>query len=86
MEAGGFVPEDFENDIIDVWPENWPQVELFRVCMTQWRISFNGPIGLDYNIVFRLLDEEGLSRDDWKSWLSDIRVMEAAALNTMRSR
>lgn len=86
MEAGGFVPEDFENDIIDVWPENWAQVELFRACKTQWRTSFSGPIGLDYNIVFRLLDEEGLSRDDWKSWLSDIRVMEAAALNTMRSR
>ncbi len=43
-----------------------------------------GPIGLDYNVLFRLLDNMGCSEDEWSQNFDDIRVMESAALDAMR--
>lgn len=39
-------PEAFK-----VWPENWPAVELFLRCQTQWRVSQFGRVGLDYPAI-----------------------------------
>jgi len=51
---------------------------------TQWRIGMNGPTGLDYNVLFRLMDEAKMSPEDWRSTFDDVRVMESAALESMR--
>lgn len=32
-------------------PENLPAIELFLGCLTQWRVGFSGPTGLDYHGV-----------------------------------
>lgn len=66
-----------------MWPENWPAVQFFARMGTQWRVGFGGPIGLDYNVVFRLLDEEGYSRQQWREMLDDIQVLEVEALKTL---
>ena len=65
--------KDFE-----VWPENWPAVEMFLRCQTQWRTTMSGVCGLDYSAVewlFRLYEVE-----DQQAVFQDLQVMEAAAL------
>ena len=32
--------------VFDVWPENWPAVELFMRCQTQWRTDNGQRVGL----------------------------------------
>lgn len=45
----------------------------------------NGPTGLDYNVLFRLMDQAKMSPDDWQQTFDDVRVMESAALESMRT-
>jgi hypothetical protein len=59
-------------------------VNLFTQVATQWRVGMGGPIGLDYNVLFRLLDMADLSKEDWEQSFEEVRVMEAAALEAMR--
>jgi hypothetical protein len=42
--VGAQEPEHF-----DVWPENWPAVELFMRCQTQWRTDNGYRTGLIYS-------------------------------------
>lgn len=66
-------PEHFE-----VWEENWPVLDMFLRCQTQWRNTMNGLLGLDYTAVewlLRLYEVE-----DPRSLLEDLQVMEAAVL------
>lgn len=52
---------------------------------TQWRVSMNGVIGLDYNVLFRLLDDEvDGDKTRWYELLDDLAVLECAALEAMR--
>ena len=46
---GSQAPEHFE-----IWPENWPAVELFMRCQTQWRVSDGRRIGLDYGALLAI--------------------------------
>ena len=69
----------------EVWPENWPSFELFSQMSTQWRIGMSGPTGLDYNVLFAVMEQRKLTGEDWDSTFQDVRVMEAAALESMRT-
>ena len=71
-------------DPIEVWPENWQAVQLFVRVGTQWRVGAGGASGLDYNILFRLMDRMQLDPDEWDFLLEDIRTLESAALVAMR--
>ena len=69
-------PKDFE-----VWPDNWPAVEVFLRCQTQWRTTMAGVCGLDYSAVewlFRLYEVE-----DQPTVLENLQVMEAAAVKIL---
>lgn len=68
---------------VEVWPDNWPTVELFMRLRTQWRASFGGFTGLDYAAVYPLIDRLNLSPDEWIETLDDLRAMESAALDQM---
>jgi hypothetical protein len=74
------------NRVAEVWPENWPALQLFLEVGTQWRFSMNGREGLDYSILFRRLDDKGLSRDEWEQFFADIQHLELAALNASREQ
>ena len=81
---GIFSPEDYEFDCIEVWPENHASWTLILQLSTQWRISGMGtPTGVDYNVLFALLDRMNLAPDDWDNLFFDIRVLESAALEQM---
>lgn len=84
-EVFGFKPEDFGPT--EVWPENHQVVRMFRRVASQWRMGMSGPVGLDYNVLFRLLDDEaGSDREFWYELLEDISIMEGAAITAMRPR
>lgn len=68
----------------DLWAENWPALNLFQQVSTQWRAGANGPIGLDYLVIFHELDRRALGREDYDDFMYCIRVIEDAALAEMR--
>lgn len=43
------------------------------------------PIALDYTPLFKRMDRLGLSDEDWNDMFRDIRVIEAAALDAMKT-
>lgn len=69
---------------VDVWPENWPAVELFHQLRTQWNVAMAGPTGLRYEAVYPLLDR--LFADDWQQVFDDLQVLERAALDAMHDK
>lgn len=77
----GLKPEDFEEPHVDLWPENWPAIELFTRYSTQWRVGAGGPVGLDYTVILHDLDRRKISGDDHDELMASIRVIEHAALD-----
>ncbi len=84
MAAGGFSPEDFEPDPVEVWPENWPAWVLFAEMSGQWRVNFGGPVALDYTALFARMDRMRLGDAAWEEMFADVRALEAQALQTMK--
>lgn len=78
MDAAGYSPEDFD---VEAWPENQRAVDLFSTMQTQWRVGINGREGLDYNVLFRLMDRLKLSDAEHDDLFADVRHMEAAVLS-----
>ena len=65
----------------EVWEENWPAVEMFLRCQTQWRTTMSGVCGLDYTAVqwlFRLYEVK-----DAPAVLEDLQIMESAAMKIL---
>lgn len=86
LDKTGFCASDYEIDPVDLWPENEAAINLFSSISTQWRTGANGHTGLDYNVLFRLMDRMKLS-DQSNAWLfDDIRVIEAEALNILHKK
>lgn len=71
--------EDFE-----LLEENWPVVEMFLRCQTQWRTTMSGVLGLDYGAVAWLFKMYAV--EDPRALLEDLQVMEAAAMMVINSR
>lgn len=74
---------DFEGQTFEVWPENWPVWMLYCQIANQWRAGFGGAYALDYGVLFTFLDRQQITPEEWQEAFTDIRVIEAAALDTM---
>lgn len=81
---GLVLPEQARNDDFEVWEENWPVLEMFLRCQTQWRTTMSGVLGLDYGAVAWVLKLYEV--EDQRALLEDLQVMEAAAMATINSR
>jgi hypothetical protein len=81
FDIGGFLAEQK----IEVFPENWQTVTIFVQVSTQWRLGMSGPVGLDYNVLFRIMDNLNMPQQEWQDMFEDIRVMESTALDTMHT-
>jgi len=91
LRALGLMPEAIaeiqnrkQSKVFEVLEENWPALELFLRCQTQWRTTMNGVLGLDYVAVawlFRLYAVK-----DKRAMLEDLQIMEAAAMATLNAR
>ena len=53
---------------------------------TQWRTSMAGATGLDYSALQPVMRMSGIPRQQWPSVFESIRILEDAALETMRSK
>jgi hypothetical protein len=81
---GLVLQEQDRNDDFEVWEENWPVLEMFLRCQTQWRTTRSGVLGLDYGAVAWVLKLYEV--EDHRSMLEDLQVMEAAAMATINTR
>lgn len=77
----GLKAKHFPPPKVDLWPECALPIEVFSRVSTQWRVGAGGPIGLDYNVVYRELDDIGLTGDRRHEVMAAIRVIETAALD-----
>lgn len=68
---------------IEVWPENWQTFQIFCDLRTQWRVALGGRYGLDYGVLYRDLDDLGITGDERLRVKAEIRAMEQAALDAM---
>lgn len=79
--------EDYAGDKVEVWPENVQAFNFFRRMGTRWRISpGGGVVGLQFEAIYPLMDRMGLEPDAWNALLSDLEVMEHAALPVINRR
>ena len=86
MLAAGLLPEDFENESFEIWPENDESISLFSSVSTQWRVGAGGPTGLDYVALFARMDRMKLDDQTHERLFQDIRVIESEALSILNNR
>ena len=81
----GFELEDYETDIIEVWPDNERAIELFSKVGTRWMIPPMGgtPYGLRWEAIYPLMDRLGLDSEEWNDLHDSLMVMESEAIATM---
>jgi hypothetical protein len=60
-----------------VWPENQDALLLFLRCQTQWRMTLGGVVGLDYAVVFSMMDLYAV--DNKRQVMEDLQLMEGRA-------
>ena len=82
----GFTVEDFPPPSVDLWPENWPAIQLFTRLSTQWRVGPGGPVGLDYVVLFHEMDRLGIECETYDDMLAQIRVIETTALDELHKK
>ena len=86
LAAFGFSPSDYSDEVVEVWPENIRAVNLFSSICTQWLVSANGAYGIDYNVMFYLIDRMRLNDEEHAILFDDMRVIEAEALSIMNKK
>ena len=73
------VQEDFE-----VWDENWEAVMMFLIMQTQWNVSMNGLVGLNYQALETLIRLYHVKEPI--ELFERVQVIERAALVKMNSK
>ena len=81
----GFSESDF-GAAVEIWPDNLTAFNFFCSLQTQWRTGAGGPSGLDYGVMFHMMDRMGLAALDYEQLQADIQVLEAAALGTINTK
>lgn len=70
-----------------VWAENWPALEAFAACSTQWRIlPMGGNQGIDYPSLQAVLWARDIPRRDRSRIFDDVRLIERGALAAMSGK
>ncbi len=88
MAVLGLTEDDFENQSIEIWPENFAAYKVFNALSGAWRFRQCGmgpaiPVAIKRAEIVATLELENLPRDDWPSLFDDIKVMEQQALQVM---
>jgi hypothetical protein len=70
-----------------VLPENWPALQLFLSCATQWRYSPAGSLlGIDYQALAVVMDMQQVPGTDRPARLSQVQWIERGVLEALRKR
>lgn len=82
----GFELEDYETEIVELWPDNTQVYELFRRVGTRWRLPpMSGvPIGLQWEAIYPLMDRLGLEDEAWNDLHESLMSLETYAIEVMR--
>ena len=80
MRAFGLAAEDVAAAPVEVWPDVWPSVLLLQRLRTQWRVGMGGAVGLDYSVMYRMMDRMELDKEAYDQLEADIQVMEEEVL------
>ena len=81
MQAAGFAPEDYAHEEIEIWECNLQAFQFFQRIGTRWVMGgMGGVTGIRWEAVYPLLDRLNLAPEAWDALLSDLEVMERAAL------
>jgi hypothetical protein len=78
------IDAELGDEDVNVFPECWPAVLVFAALRTQWRMGFASATGLDYAAIPVVMDFYGVEAGARRQMFDDIRVMEVAALETIR--
>lgn len=86
LAIAGVTLADYELESVEVWPENVQAYRLFCDLQTQWRVGMSGPSGLDYAVLFVMIDRMKLSPEAAEDLEYDVRAMESEALSAMHEK
>lgn len=75
----------YRKQTVEVWPDNWEVWCLFEELSGQWdRAGMDGVrVGMKYEVLFRRMDDLGLTGEKREQMFQDIRHMEREALQIM---
>lgn len=75
-------------DVYEVWPENWPILELFLALNTQWRFAgMEGQrAGLEYSAIPVVMDAHQVPAKRRSKWFAWLQMMEREALQVLNSK
>ena len=98
----GVSPDDFAEEVTEVWPDCWPAVQFFAaVPPAAWLFKpdtsgknaagqlvtyFGGPVGIRPEAFREIRLALGTTVAQWRDIYPDVRVLEEAAVETMRAR
>lgn len=68
----------------EVWPENWPVLEVTIRMMSQLNVGMNGVIGMRYEALPVVLDVLAVPAADRLDVLDGLRVVEAELVRQLR--
>lgn len=86
LDGTGLKPKHYPEPNVEVWPEGWASFELFMRLQNQWRCAANGPLGLDYVVVFDEMRHRGVEGAERDEMMHQLRVIESAALKELTER
>lgn len=66
-----------------LWTEHKDPVELFARCMTQWRTTASGVVGLDYGVVLQMASLYEIGNP--AKVLEDLQIMELHAIKLIQA-
>ena len=85
MQMFGLTEEDYaEESAVEVWPDNWDAVLLFHRLGSQWLVGPGGPYGLNYMVLYHMMDRMSLTPERYDELEEEIQILEAAAVEEMR--
>lgn len=76
-----------EEEICDVWEENWNSVLFFLCLKSQWVLGgMGGYVGLNYPGVESVMRIKRVPVKDRESLFEDVQIMEFAALEVLNKK
>lgn len=85
LKGTAYRPDDFPEPEVDVWPEHWEILMLYRRYSTQWRVGMAGAAGLDYSVFHVALANKGIKGRKFERMMDDLGVIEMAALDILNA-
>jgi hypothetical protein len=76
----GLTVEEACGPPVELWPPSVVPCKVFMKMSTQWRMGPSGPVGLDYGVLFHMLDRMKLEAAEYDRIEGAFRIMEDEAL------